>query len=411
MEHVTTLIIGAGHAGLALSRALTRRSVDHLLLERGGPGHAWRTERWDSLRMLTPNWANGLPGADYDGAEPDGFMTASEFADRLEHYAHEIAAPIRSGVTVTRVTRDESGFRVETDQGTWSAESVVNATGATSRPRVPAMERDIPSNIEQLTPDKYRNPKQLPEGDVLVIGASASGVQLAREIRLSGRRVTLAVGAHVRLPRRYRGRDIEFWLHHTGIYDERASEVEDLAKARRLPSAQLFGGGPVDLNALQSLGVGITGRLAAVREGTALFSGGLSNMTTAADLKMHRTLDRIDEWIEGYGSTSELATRDRPAPTLIPSEPRFSLDLMRGEVRTIIWATGYAPNHSWMDLPAFDARGRLKHDGGVCPVPGLFVTGLPLLRRRRSHHISGAAADAQDLSHLITEHLDARRAA
>ncbi|MEM9477820.1 MAG: NAD(P)-binding domain-containing protein [Pseudomonadota bacterium] len=411
MEHVTTLIIGAGHAGLALSRALTHRSVEHVLLERGGPGHAWRSERWDSLRMLTPNWANGLPGAAYDGPEPDGFMTATEFADRLERYARAIAAPIRRGVTVTRVTRKDAGFRVETDHGIWAAETVVNATGATRLPRIPALARDLPSDIEQLTPHNYRNSEQLPEGDVLVVGASASGVQLAREIQLAGRHVTLAVGAHVRLPRRYRGRDIEFWLHRSGIYDERASEVEDLAKARRLPSAQLFGGGPVDLNALQLLGVEITGRLAAIREGKALFSGGLHNVVTAADLKMHRTLDRIDDWLEGHAETSGLATMRRPGPTAIPDQPRLSLDLRRGTVKAIIWATGYAADHSWMDLPVFDARGRLQHDGGVCPLPGLFVTGLPLLRRRRSHHISGAAADAQDLSYLITQHLDARRAA
>ena len=411
MEHTTAVIIGAGHAGLAMSRALTQRSIDHVILERGRAGHAWRTERWDSLRLLTPNWANGLPGDPYSRSDPDGYMSAKEFADDLERYARAIAAPLRECITVTRLTRRGLGYCVETDQGPISARKVVNATGATSLPKIPPLAGDLTSRIAQITLNRYRNPAELPPGDVLIVGASASGVQLARDIQLSGRQVILAVGTHVRLPRHYRGRDIEYWLDRSGVYDETADQIEDLPRARRLPSAQLVGGGIVDLNALQALGVEITGRLSAIRDGKALFSGGLSALTSAADLKMYRMLDRFDDWIAANVASGATAPEDRPDPTLIPDTPRLSLDLRSGSIRTVVWATGFRPNHSWMDVPIFDARGQLRHHNGACPSPGLFVLGLPVLRRRRSHHIAGADADTQHISSLIHQHLNASHAA
>lgn len=410
MTHATAIIIGAGHAGLAMSRALTCRSIDHIILDRGGPGHAWRHERWDSLRMITPNWANGLPGAPYKGSDPDGYMSAVEFATSLERYAHAISAPVRSGVTVTRLSGEAPRFCIETDQGLFTAETVINATGATRRPRVPGLSREVPSDILQITTNRYRSPAVLSPGAVLVVGASASGVQIARELQLSGRQVVLAVGGHLRLPRRYRGRDIDYWLDVCGIDDERAEEIEDLARARRVPSAQLYGAGAVDLNALQALGVEVTGRLSAIRDGKALFSGGLGSVVSLADLKMNRLLQRIDDWIDVEDMPGARLPPDRPEPTTIKGSPRLSLDLS-GSVRTVIWATGYTPDHTWMDVPVFDPRGRLKHDGGVCPVPGLYMLGLPILRRRRSHQISGAAADTRDLSILIERHLSACRAA
>ena len=411
MEQTTTLIIGAGHAGLAMSRALSLRSIDHILLDRGGPGNAWRTERWNSLRMLTPNWANSLPGANQHVQDPDGYMSCADFAQGLENYANSISAPLREGVTARRLMRWSGEFRVETDQGIYSAETVVNATGATTRAKVPALAADVPKHIQQVTAQAYRTPSDLPDGDVLVVGASASGVQIARELQMSGRQVILATGNHVRLPRMYRGRDIEHWLHRTGVYDERAQDIEDLERARRLPSAQLFSDGEIDLNSLQALGIEVVGRLSAIRDGNALFSGGLANLTTSADLKMARLLDRIDAWISAYAEPGMIASTDRPAPTAIPVSPRLSLDLSPGDLRTIVWATGYAPDTSWIDLPVFDRRNRLQHERGICPVPGLFMLGLPVMRRRRSHHVSGAAADTHELSDILQQHLHARRAA
>ncbi|MEL7114066.1 MAG: NAD(P)-binding domain-containing protein [Pseudomonadota bacterium] len=410
MEHLTAIIIGAGHAGLAMSRALTQRSIEHVVLDRGQVGHAWRTARWDSLRMLTPNWANGLPGMPLHGVDPDGFMRASEFADKLCTYARAVAVPLCSGVTVKRLTSMCGHYRVETDAGSLSAEVVINATGAATLPRVPVLSQEVPRHILQITPDRYRRPSDLPLGDVLIVGASASGVQLARELQGSGRQVTLAVGGHVRLPRRYRGRDIEHWLDACGILDERAEQIDDLTRARHTPSPQLSGAGPVDLNALQSLGVEVTGRVSAIRGGKALFSGGLAHLTTLADLKMNRTLERIDALAGTAPEPDTGAPPERPEPTVLRTPPRLSRDL-GGTLRTIVWATGHRPDHAWIDLPVLDARGRLRHEGGICPLPGLYLLGLPVLRRRRSHHISGAAADTQDLAFLIARHLDAMRAA
>lgn len=411
MQVTDVVIIGAGHAGLAMSRALSQKSVNHVVIDRGKPGHAWREQRWDSLRTLTPNWANGLPGLPYDGADPHGFMRASEFANRVEQYANHIAAPLQTNCRVERVRYLSDRYFVETTHGPIVSEAMVIATGAASRPHVPIFADQLPTRITQITPDRYKSPLDLPNGNVLVVGASASGVQIARELQLSGRQVTLSVGNHVRLPRSYRGKDIEYWLDQCGVYDERAEEIPEVARARLVPSPQLIGDGDVDLNALQRLGVEIVGRLSAVREDTALFSGGLSNIITSADLKMNRLLDRVDTFIERSNAFHTDQEPDRPDPTIEPVSPRLSQNLVGGAISSVVWATGFRPDHSWLDVPVFDRRGQIRHESGVCPVPGLYVLGLPILRRRRSQHISGAGADTHDLSRHLIKQLNMRRAA
>lgn len=408
--HTTAIIIGAGQSGLAMSRALTQRSIDHVVLDRGMAGQAWRSGRWDSLRLLTPNWANGLPGAPYYGPDSDGFMSSSEMADQLLQYAAAISAPLLCNTRVMRCNFDGTRYHVDTDGATLTAETVVIATGAAGKAHIPAISAALPNGIVQITPDRYRQPSDLPDGKVLVVGAAATGVQLAREIHLSGRPVTLSVGGHVRLPRTYRGKDIEHWLDATGVLDQRTSEIDDVERARRLPAPQLVGGGAIDLNSLQDVGVEIVGRFSDVRDGRSLFSGGLAHVTTSADLKMNRTLDLADNWLKANGPESAPA-EERPKPTFIPQAPRLSLDLKGEKVRTVFWATGFRPDFSWLDLPVFDARGRLRHDDGVCASPGLYVLGLPVLRRRRSHQISGAGPDSHELAYHLTNYLNARRAA
>ncbi|WP_305985872.1 NAD(P)-binding domain-containing protein [Roseibium sp. MMSF_3544] len=410
MKHATVIVVGAGQSGLAMSRALSRRSIDHVVLERGTAGQSWRSERWDSLRLLTPNWANGLPGAPYNGLDPDGFMASGEMANQLFHYAETIAAPILCNCRVSRCSFDGTRYRVDTSRATFTAEVVVIASGAAGKPHVPAISGAVPGGILQITPDHYRRPADLPDGKVLVVGAAATGVQLARELHLSGRPVTLSVGSHVRLPRTYRGKDIEHWLDITGVLDQSTGEIDDVERARRIPAPQLVGGGAIDLNSLQDIGVEIVGRFSDVRDGKALFSGGLAHVTTAADLKMNRTLDLADDWVKENGLGSADAAV-RPGATSIPRDPRLTLDLEAEKVRTILWATGFRPDFSWLDLPVFDLRGRLRHEGGVCGLPGLYVLGLPFLRRRRSHQISGAEADSTELAHHVAHYLDARRAA
>ncbi len=399
MSKVTAVVIGAGHCGLAMSRCLADRSIDHVVLERGGTANSWRTERRDSLRLLTPNWLTRLPGYSYRGDEPDSYMTAAEVVHLIDEYAVVTAAPVQTKTTVTSVRPDNGGYVVRTDQGSWDAQAVVLASGACNTAQVPALHEAVPAEITTLTPMSYRTPSQLSEGGVLVVGASANGIQIADEVHRSGRAVTLAVGEHVRMPRSYRGLDILWWMDASGVLDERYDEVPDIVRARNLPSMQLVGSlnrVTIDLNALSEMGVRLVGRLVAVRDGHAQFSGSLPNMCALADLKLGRLLDTIDGWAADVGFDGG-GPPERFIPTKVPFPP-LALDLRSGEIRTIIWATGFRPDLSWLDVPVFNRRGQLIHDGGVTAWPGLYVIGMPFLRRRKSSLIDGAAADALDLT-------------
>jgi putative flavoprotein involved in K+ transport len=302
------------------------------------------------------------------------------------------------------VRRRPVGYEVATDSGTWRTAAVVVATGGSARPVVPACSAGVPASVAQHTALDYRGPDALPAGGVLVIGASATGVQLAAEIRQTGRPVTLAVGEHVRLPRTYRGRDIFWWLHAIGVLGERHDEIDDLARARRLPSPQLVGSAvPVDLGALAAAGVRLVGRLTRIDAGVAQFSGSLHNVCALADLKMDRLLRRADDWATATGLDSTLPPPHRFPRTTLPDGPLLSLDLASGEIGTVLWATGFRPDHSWLGLPLFDRKGRLRHEGGVVKdAPGLYALGLPLLRTRASTYIHGAASDTEALAdHLV----------
>jgi putative flavoprotein involved in K+ transport len=407
---VTTVVIGAGHAGLAMSRHLTQRSIDHVVLERGEVANSWRRERWDSLRLLTPSWQSRLPGYHYDGPEPDGYMSMPQVIDFISGYAELISAPIETRTTVTSVRRSGEMYLVVTDRGEWLCETLVIASGAFGVPVVPGLQEAVPRSVSMTTPASYRNPGQLDEGGVLVVGASATGLQLADEIHRSGRPVTLAVGGHVRMPRVYRGRDIQCWMDAVGLLDERYEDVDDIARARRVPSPQLVGTperSTLDLNSLTDRGVRIVGRICGVREGVAQLSGSLRNVCQLADLKMNRLLDRIDQWAAQNGGDDEPAAAERFEPTRLPDSPRVALDLRSGEIRTIVWATGFRPDYSWLEVPVFDRKGRLRHEGGVVvDAPGIYVMGLPFLRRRKSSFIHGAADDARELCAELAGYLD-----
>jgi putative flavoprotein involved in K+ transport len=377
------------------------------VLERGEVANSWRRERWESLRLLTPNWQSRLPGLRYEGPDPDGYMRAAEVAEFIELFAKVSRAPLRTGVNVTSVRRDGDGYQVTTTRGEIRCRAVVIASGACNQPSVPGFSEAAPESVEQLTPFDYRGPGQLPDGGVLVVGASATGVQLAAEIARSGRPVTLSVGEHVRLPRLYRGKDVLWWMEAAGVWDQRYDEVDDLARARRLPSPQLVGTPErttLDLNALSALGVELVGRLAMVRDGRALFSGGLRNVFSLADLKMNRLLDTFDEWALTSGRAGEFGAPERPAPTGAPASPRLQVDLRDGEIGAVVWATGFRPDYGWLDVPVVD-RGQLRHEGGVVDAPGLYALGLPVLRRRRSTFICGIEDDARAVTGHLAGHL------
>ena len=405
---VDVVVIGAGHAGLAMSRYLSGASIDHVVLERGEIANAWRHDRWDSLRLLTPNWQSRLPGYRYTGSDPDGYMTMPEVVGFIRTYARLIDAPVRTGTTVTSVTGSDGGYRVVTDRGQWQCRAVVVASGAHSIPAVPPVAALLPASLRTLTAKDYRNPGQLDDAGVLVVGASATGLQLADEIRRSGRAVTLAVGEHIRMPRVYRGLDIQWWLDALGILDERYDQVDDLVRARRVPSPQLVGTparATLDLNALTARGVRMVGRLVGINDGKAQFSGSLRNHCAMADLKLGRLLERIDAWGERSGKGSEVAAPERFAPTRVEETPCLSLDLSGGRVGTVIWATGFRPDYGWLHLPVFDRKGRLRHDGGVVDAPGLYALGLNFMRRRKSSFMHGAEDDVRELGAHLADFL------
>ena len=414
MRFATTIIIGAGQSGLAMSRHLIARSIDHVVLERGEVANSWRTERWDSLRLLTPNWQTRLPGYAYTGDDPDGFMTMPEVVHFLQRYAEVSLAPIETGTRVTRVGQADGGYDVATNQGPWRCRMLVIASGACNIATIPTLSAALPHDITSLTPLQYRNPGLLPDGGVMIVGGSASGIQLAREIQATGRRVVLSVGEHVRMPRTYRGQDIQWWMDAIGAMDVRYDTIfEDIERARRLPSLQLIGTPErvtVDLNSLRKAGVELVGRLVSLRDGKAQFSGSLANHCALADLKMNRLLASIDGWVDANGFAERFPAPHRYEPTDVGPETRLSMDLHDSRIRTVIWATGYRPDYSWLDVPVLDRKGRIRHDGGVVAASGMYVLGLPFLRRRKSSFIDGAGDDAADLAAHLSQNL-ARAAA
>ena len=405
MQKVTVTIIGAGQAGLAMSHCLSERSIDHLVLERSEVANSWRTERWNSLRLLTPNWLSRLPGWSYRGDDPDGYMTASEVVEFLDGYRRAIVAPVATNTAVLSVATTDAGYLVTTDHGPISCRAVVVASGACSTPKTPAIASELPSQIRQLAPIHYRHAGDVEDGGVLVVGASASGVQLADELARSGRDVTLAVGQHTRLPRTYRGMDIHWWMDTMGLLDTRYDEVDDIAKARRLPSLQLVGSPEhrtLDLNSLTDIGVELVGRLVGVNGGRAQFSGSLANMCADADLKVGRLLDQIDEFARDHGLNADLTDVDRPRPTLVRT-PQTTATL--SDFSTVIWATGFKPNYPWLEEGLLDRKGGMIHDGGVMNQPGMYVLGLPFTRRRKSSFLDGAGPDARFLADHLVAHL------
>ena len=392
-----------------MSRCLAERSIDHVVLERGEVAHSWRTERWDSLRLLTPNWQSRLPGFGYQGDDPDGYRTMPQVIAFIDSYARAISAPVQTHTEVASVRSTDDGYLVQTNQGDWRCRTLVIASGACNIALAPAFAGVAPASIASLTAQQYRNPDQLAEGGVLVVGASASGTQIAHEVQRSGRPVTLSVGEHIRAPRMYRGKDLQWWMDATGLQDTRYDEVDDISRARNVPSLQLAGTpdrSTLDLNALTDIGVRLVGRIAGMREdGKAQFAGSLHNMCAMSDLKMGRLLDTIDAWVSDHG-LSDIEPPYRLPPTRVEASPPLGMDLVKHGIKTVIWATGYRPDYSWLDVPVLDRKGMIRHDGGVTAAPGLYLMGAPFLRRRKSTLIDGAGDDARDLSAHLAAYLD-----
>ncbi|MCB4458381.1 NAD(P)-binding domain-containing protein [Leisingera sp. McT4-56] len=402
MKHVNTVIIGGGQAGLAMGRCLFEHGIDYVILERGRIGERWHSERWDSLKLLTPNWQSRLPHGAYDGGEPDAFMSVPDFIERLERYARSYDACIERGTTVTAVQRMEGRkFRVATDRGEWCARNVVVATGFCDTPRVPDFAENLPDDVVQIVPPEYRNPSQVPEGHVLVVGASATGLQIAEELLGAGRSVTVSVGTHIRVPRRYRGRDILYWMDATGGF----AAAADPADERGNPPPQLVGSAEnrdLDLSTVQKLGARLAGRTAGVEDGRVLFADTLRQSVEKADRMMFELLGKIDGFIEAKGYDAPPAEAGEVQPVPIPDAPA-ELPVGTGGVRAVVWATGYQRKYPWLKIPVLDERGEISHKEGISPVAGLYVLGMRFQKRKYSNLIDGVGRDAEDLAGYIAK--------
>jgi len=407
MRTTDTVIIGAGQAGLAASRFLTDRRHDHVVLERGRIGQRWRNGSWDSLHLLTPNWMNALPGWPYAGPDPDGFSSAAKFTDRLSGYARSFDAPVEEQTGVDVLRKRDHRFEVVTDRAVWLAANVIIATGWCDQPAVPAMARAMAADVHQVAPSEYRNPGSLPPGGVLVVGASATGVQLADELRAAGRDVTVAVGSHTRMPRSYRGLDIYWWLDRIGMLDKTIDVMPDRRLARHEPSPQLVGRPdrrPLDLTTLQADGVHVTGRVVGIDGHRARLAPDLPATVAAAERRLRRLLGAIDLHIDTNGLRHEVLEPE-PTRAFPPARAVRELDLRAAGIRTVVWATGHRRSYPWLRLPVLDHHGEIRQHRGCTPMPGLYVLGQRFQHRRSSNFIGGVGRDAA----FVADHIVGRR--
>jgi putative flavoprotein involved in K+ transport len=404
MPYTDTIIIGAGQAGLAMSRYLTDAGRDHVVLERGRLAERWRTERWPSLRLFTPNWMTRLPGWSYQGPYPDAFMAKDDLVAFLTGYADSFSAPVREDTAVVHVRRQSGGYRVLSNQGVYTSANVVIATGAADLAHVPDLARGLSRAVHQVPANRYHGPASLPDGGVLVVGASATGVQLADELHRSGRAVVLAAGGHTRVPRTYRGMDIMWWLDRTGAFDRTLDSMMDPAAARREPSFQLAAGhADLDLAVLARQGVQVAGRLRGADGRRLVFADDLHVTSADADRRLRQLLQRIDAHAAKNKLHREVLPPTRPAPVRLAGAGT-ELDLGAAGISTVLWATGYRRAYPWLHVGVLDGAGEIRHTSGITAAPGLYVLGLRFQRSRRSSFIDGVGDDAR----FVLRHLSAR---
>ncbi|WP_428486187.1 MSMEG_0569 family flavin-dependent oxidoreductase [Rhodopila sp.] len=405
-RHVSVAVIGGSQAGLSISHYLSKHDIDHVVLEKHRVGHAWRTQRWDSFCLVTPNWQCKLPGYDYPGNEPDGFMPRDDIVAYVEDYARRIDAPVREGVGVTRLTQGDKGFRLETADDTYAADAVVLAVGGYHQPNIPRLAERLPATITQLHSSTYRNSRQLPPGEVLVVGSGQSGCQIAEDLHLDGRKVHLVVGGAPRCPRGYRGRDAVDWLADLGQYDLPVDQHPLREKVRRKANHYLTGrdgGHDIDLRKFALDGMRLYGRLTDVADGRLRFANDLEKNLDAADNSYNNICATIDKYIDRENISALPGHRYTAA--WYPEWPVTELDPLAQGITAIIWCTGFRGDWSWIDLPIFDGSGYPTHTRGVTAIPGVYVLGLPWLYTWGSGRFGGVGRDAAFLAERIVDWL------
>jgi putative flavoprotein involved in K+ transport len=404
-ERHDTVVIGAGQAGLAMSYCLTERGIEHVVLERDRIAHAWRTQRWDSFCLVTPNWQCRLPGFPYAGDEPEGFMPRDEIVAYIEAYARSFDAPVREGVEAKRLAfaRDRREFTLTTADGEMTARRVVVAAGGYHVPKVPRMAERLPPTLVQLHSSQYRNPEALPPGAVLVVGTGQSGCQIAEDLHLAGREVHLCVGSAPRVARRYRGKDVVEWLDKLGYYDLPVEQHPLKEGVRRNANHYVTGRGggrDIDLRRFALEGMRLHGRLTAVQDGRLHFGDDLAANLDRADSVMESIKSTIDGYIAENGIEAPSEARYRPV-WQPPGDEAAALVLAEAGISTVVWSMGFATDYSWIEVPVFDGRGYPAHKRGVTACDGLYFLGLPWLHTWGSGRFSGIARDAAHLAELI----------
>jgi len=401
--HYPVMIIGGGQAGLSMSAFLRKAQIDHLMFERERIGHAWRTNRWDSFCLVTPNWQCQLPDFPYSGSDPQGFMKKDEIVEYVERFAASIRAPVMEGVEVTRLSRAETGgYAIASAAGEFTADQVVVAVGGYHIPSIPRMAERIAADVLQLHSADYRNPVSLPDGAVLVVGTGQSGCQIAEDLHLAGRKVYLCVGGAPRSPRRYRGRDVVDWLHQMGYYDMPIHQHPLKERVRAKANHYLTGrdgGREIDLRKFALEGMELLGRLDDLRGQTLQFRGDLARNLDQADAVAESIKTTIDGFIARTGIEAPAEAPYRPA--WVPDGERLELDYRAAGIRSIVWCIGYRSDFRWVELPVFDGRGYPGHERGVTASPGLYFLGLPWLYTWGSGRFSGVARDAAYLAERI----------
>ncbi len=406
--HVPVIIVGGGQAGLSMSYFLKAQGIDHVIFEKQRIAHAWREQRWDSFCLVTPNWQCKLPGYPYPGPDPHGFMLKDEIVAYVESYAEMIAAPVREGVAVSRVARDAAGrFTVETSAGACTADAVVFAVSGYHVPTIPRIAERIAPAIRQIHSSAYRNPAQLPEGAVLVVGTGQSGCQIAEDLHLAGRRVHLVVGSAPRCPRFYRGRDAVDWLSDLGQYDLPVDQHPAGEAVRRKANHYLTGrdgGRDIDLRRFALEGMTLHGRLETVENGVLQFRDDLAANLDAADAVYNGICGLIDRHIAEQGIAAPEGAHYTPVWT--PEAAPATLDPLEAGITGIVWSTGFRPDWSWVELPIFNGAGYPVHRRGITALDGAYVLGLPWLHSWGSGRFVGVGRDAGYIAERIAAQFD-----
>jgi putative flavoprotein involved in K+ transport len=403
-SHYPVIIVGGGQAGLSMSFCLKQRGIDHLIFEKHRIGHTWRTQRWDTFCLVTPNWQCKLPGFDYAGSDPRGFMLRDQIVRYIEDYASSFSPPIMEGVGVSklRTADDGDGFALTTSSGDYTAEQVVVAVGGYHRPSIPRLAERLPDDILQLHSSQYRSPAQLPPGEVLVVGTGQSGCQIADDLHIAGRRVHLCVGGAPRTARRYRGKDVVEWLHDMGYYDlpvhQHPLKERVRAKANHYVTGR-DGGRDIDLRKLALEGMKLYGRLKDIQGSTLHFAPELKKNLDQADEVAESIKTTIDKFIDKHGVTAPF--EERYKPVWQPAEETLELDFRKAGITSVIWSIGFQSDFGWVEVPVFDGKGYPCHERGVTNKDGLYFLGLPWLYTWGSGRFSGVARDAGYLAERI----------